>query len=101
MPCQDAALDRLVSVSDRRKARVRAYRAHHNNHLPKIRSAVPLEIVHVEVDGRLRDGHQIVSAQYNRQPMLLTEENIYQVDLQGRQIVRDELAIHDLEISHT
>ena len=62
MPCQDAALDRLVSVSDRRKARVRAYRAHHNNHLPKIRSAVPLEIVHVEVDGRLRDGHQIVSA---------------------------------------
>ena len=33
--------------------------------------------------------------------MLLTVENTYQVDLQGRQLGRDRLAIHDFEISHT
>lgn len=33
--------------------------------------------------------------------MLLTVENAYQVDLQGRQLGRDGLAIHDSEIPHT
>ena len=45
--------DQWVSISERREARVRAYRTHHNDRLPRIsgRSAILLEIVHTEVDG--------------------------------------------------
>ena len=64
-----------------------------------IRSMVLLDVVHAVVE--LSGVYRKVRARCNRQPMSLTVEKAYEVDLQGRQLAHDKLAVHDFKVSHT